>query len=116
MTYFREKKSFMVSYEDDDPENRLSRLPKEIFMKIMYQTVASVQEEFRFLVRQQIRNLPFCPRTELGFCFPGFLRRYYSLQFTIISSSVEAGKMEESENDVSATQTTNQILGLPPLP
>lgn len=33
-------------------------------MKIMYQTVASVQEEFRFRVRQQTRNLPFCPRTE----------------------------------------------------
>ena len=64
MAYLRDDRYLRIPYEYD-PTNRLTKLPKElfmIFMKIMYKACAGEEADYRHLLCCEIRKLPVCPK------------------------------------------------------
>ena len=59
MAYLRDDRYLKIPFEEDR-ENYLNRLPRELFMKIMFKACAGEQEEYRRLLCMEIRNLLVC--------------------------------------------------------
>ena len=68
MAYFRDDRYFKIPCEYD-PTNRLTKLPKELFMKIMYKAFAGEEADNRNLLCHEIRKLPVSPKTQWVRCF-----------------------------------------------
>ena len=52
MSYLRDKRYLRIPFEEDK-ENYLSRLPRELFLKVMNKACAGEQEEYRRLASLQ---------------------------------------------------------------
>ena len=48
---------------ENDRDNYLSVLPKELFLSIFYKACISEHEEYQRLLCKEIRRLPVCPNT-----------------------------------------------------
>lgn len=60
ISHLRDERYLKILFEEDK-ENYLSRLPREVFMKVMYKACAGEQEEYRRLLCKEIHSLPVCP-------------------------------------------------------
>lgn len=61
MVVYCDDRYFKISY-DYDPANRLTHLPKERFVKIMYFACAGEAADYCHLLCREIRRLPVCPK------------------------------------------------------